>query len=180
MTRRTTSRAPEMFPGRQPSSHLNPCLGGVCSRYAGSERAPGRSWTAQNDGCQAGSRDGFGWRAKGPSGDATMVSKRDSHGPRATRRARAAGRGPPAAPPERAHSTPSAHELPGPLGAGPGRAWRARKRPWARTRRTPRTACTKRRGPSPGQRPGAGPHKTRRGPSATNTPGRRTTEFRAR
>src|SRR6266536_5185784 len=28
MTRRTTSRAPGMFPGRQPSSHPNPCLGG--------------------------------------------------------------------------------------------------------------------------------------------------------
>jgi hypothetical protein len=43
MTRRTTSRAPGMFPGRQPSSHPNPCLGGVCSRYAGSERTLRRS-----------------------------------------------------------------------------------------------------------------------------------------
>jgi hypothetical protein len=59
MTRRTTSRAPGMFPGRQPSSHPNPCLGGVCSRYAGSERTLRRSRKVQNDGCQAGSRDGF-------------------------------------------------------------------------------------------------------------------------
>jgi hypothetical protein len=59
MTRRTTSRAPGMFPGRQPSSHPNPCLGRVCSRYAGSERTPRRSRKVQNDGCQAGSRDGF-------------------------------------------------------------------------------------------------------------------------
>jgi hypothetical protein len=59
MTRRTTSRAPGMFPGRQPSSHPNPCLGGVCSRYAGSERTLRRARTVQNDGCQAGSRDRF-------------------------------------------------------------------------------------------------------------------------
>jgi hypothetical protein len=59
MTRRTTSRAPGMFPGRQPSSHPNPCLGGVCSRYAGSERTLRRSRIVQNDGCQAGSRNGF-------------------------------------------------------------------------------------------------------------------------
>jgi len=81
MTRRTTSRAPGMFPGRQPSSHPNPCLGGVCSRYAGSERTPRRSRKVHNDGCQAGSRDGFeppgGVLAPTPR----MVSKRDSQRP---------------------------------------------------------------------------------------------------
>jgi hypothetical protein len=88
MTRRTTSRAPGMFPSRQPSSHPNPCLGGVCSRYAGSERTPQRSRTVQNDGCQAGSRDGFEPGKSACAGTGDGLETRQSEAPRQTRTVR--------------------------------------------------------------------------------------------
>jgi len=158
MTRRTTSRAPGMFPGRQPSSHPNPCLGGVCSRYAGSERTLRRSRKVHNDGCQAGSRDGFeppgGVLAPTPR----MVSKRDSQRPignatgpgRETRRRVRVPQG--AAGPTRRRGSHKAPRVPQRAAGMPQpRACHKRREPWPEDRppagtTSPRSDRTTRRG----------------------------------
>ena len=151
MTRRTTSRAPEMFPGRQPSSHPNPCLGGVCSRYAGSERAPGRSWTAQDDGCQAGSRDGAGRERRH-----LPATPRWSRNETAWAAGQRDGRGPTAAPSARAHSTPSAHGPPGRVSAGPRTRPARTHTPLGADRQRPH-GVRQRRGSEPLSSPRRGP-----------------------
>ena len=132
MTRRTTSRAPGMFPGRQPSSHPNPCLGGCVPATPGANArfgGPGKyTTTAAKQAAAMGSspREECLRRHRGWSRNETV------RGLSATRRARAAKR----------DGGCGSHKAP----RVPQRA-AGMPQPWA---------CHKRREPLPEDRPPAG------------------------